>query len=186
MRTDPASLERSAASARQSRRAPGDAGAESSVAALYEAHALALTRLAYVMLGDNASAEDAVQDAFFGLYRNWARITDPAMALPYLRKSVINACRSVLRWRRLRASRSLHEPAVASAETAVLADEEQRSVLLAIRRLPARQREVLVLRFYLLESEAEVARSMGIRASTVRSTTHRALRALGRKLGEDT
>ncbi len=55
----------------------------------------------------------------------------------------------------------------------------------AIRGLPDRQREVLVLRFYLDESEAEIARLMGVRQSTVRSTTHRALAALGRSLGEN-
>jgi DNA-directed RNA polymerase specialized sigma24 family protein len=55
----------------------------------------------------------------------------------------------------------------------------------AIRRLPDRQREALVLRFYLDESDAEIARLMGIRESTVRSTTHRALAALGRLLGEE-
>jgi DNA-directed RNA polymerase specialized sigma24 family protein len=54
-----------------------------------------------------------------------------------------------------------------------------------IRRLPDRQREALVLRFYLDESDAEIARLMGIRESTVRSTTHRALAALGRLLGEE-
>jgi RNA polymerase sigma factor (sigma-70 family) len=65
----------------------------------------------------------------------------------------------------------------------VLASEEQRTVMRAIRRLPGRQREVLILRFYLDESEAEIARIMGIRQGTVRSTTHRALAALGRELG---
>ena len=158
--------------------------AESEVSALYEKHALALTMLAHVMLGDKASAEDVVQDAFFGLYRNWAKLSDPAMALPYLRRSVLNGCKSVLRWRRTRSRRALHEPDAASAESAVLDGEQQQSVLVAIRRLPARQREVLILRFYLLESETEIAQMMGIGPSTVRSTTHRALAALGRMLGE--
>jgi|SRR5580704_12209514 hypothetical protein len=84
------------------------------------------------------------------------------MALPYLRTSVLNGCRSVHRWRRVRGGRALHEPAAASAESAVLAREEQHSVLVAIRRLPARQREALILRFYLHEPETEVARVMGI------------------------
>lgn len=163
--------------------APADK-AESGVSALYETHALALTMLAHVMLGDKASAEDVVQDAFFGLYRNWARLTDPAMALPYLRRSVLNGCKSAAKRRRIRAVRLLHEPAAASAESAVLAGEEQQSVLNAIRRLPARQREALILRFYLLEPEAEVARVMGISPSTVRSTTYRALAALAKMLKE--
>jgi RNA polymerase sigma factor (sigma-70 family) len=67
----------------------------------------------------------------------------------------------------------------------VLASERQRSVMRAIRRLPDRQREALVLRFYLDEPEAEIARLMGIRPGTVRSTTHRALAALGRLLEEE-
>jgi RNA polymerase sigma-70 factor (sigma-E family) len=162
------------------------ARAEAAIAELYEAHALGLTMLAHVMLGDKASAEDVVQDAFLGLYRNWAKLSDPAMALPYLRRSVLNGCKSVARWRGVRASRALHEPAAASAEAAVLAGEERQSVLPAIRRLPARQREVLILRFYLQEPDAEVARVLGISPGTVRSTTHRALAALGRMLGEDT
>jgi RNA polymerase sigma-70 factor (sigma-E family) len=179
MRSDSASPPRPEASAFRDERA------ESGVAALYEAHALGLTMLAHVMLGDKASAEDVVQDAFFGLYRNWARLSDPAMALPYLRRSVLNGCKSAVRSRRMRARRVLHEPAAASAESAVLSGEEQASVLTAIRRLPARQREALILRYYLLEPEVEVARVMGISASTVRSTTHRALTALGQMLRED-
>jgi RNA polymerase sigma-70 factor (sigma-E family) len=171
----PAGLERSAV---------GDGQADSAVTALYQAHSLGLTRLAYVMLGDKASAEDVVQEAFWGLYRNWAKLADPGSALPYLRASVLNRCRSASR-RMLRARRAVHEPAVASAESVVLAGEEQRSVLPAILRLPARQREVLVLRFYLHESEAEIARVMGIRPGTVRSNTHRALAALGRMLEEN-
>jgi RNA polymerase sigma-70 factor (sigma-E family) len=186
MRSDSASPPRQEARAPGGEPASGGQSASCGVAALYEAHALGLTMLAHVMLGDKASAEDVVQDAFFGLYRNWAKLSDPAMALPYLRRSVLNGCKSVARWRRVRAGRALHEPAAASAESAVLADEEQQSVLTAIRRLPARQREALILRFYLLEPEAEVARVMGISPSTVRSTTHRALTALAKMLGETT
>jgi RNA polymerase sigma factor (sigma-70 family) len=163
----------------------GASAADRAVTALYAEHALGLTRLAYVMLGDKASAEDVVQDAFCGLYRNWASLADPAKALPYLRVSVLNGCRSAGKQRSLRARRAIHEPAAASAEAVVLAGEEQRSVLPAIRRLPDRQREVLILRFYLREPEAEIARLLGIGPSTVRSCAHRALAALGRMLGEE-
>ena len=153
-------------SAAAARREAGDGrfaiSAESSVTALYQAHALSLTRLAHVMLGDKASAEDVVQEAFCGLYRNWARLADPAAALPYLRASVLNGCRSVIRRRKVRASKTLHEPAAASAESLVLTGEEHRSVLAALRQLPARQREVLVMRFYARASDEEIARVMGI------------------------
>ena len=67
------------------------------VAVLYRAHALCLTRLAYVMLGDRGLAEDIVQEAFAGLHWRWARLSDPPRAVFYLRSSVLNGCRSVLR-----------------------------------------------------------------------------------------
>ena len=156
------------------------------VTALYRAHALGLIRLAVVMLGDRPAAEDAVQEAFCGLYRRWHSLADPAKALTYVRSSVINGCRTVLR-RRLR-QRGVDpltgDPPGESAEAVALIGEEHRQVLTAMRRLPARQREVLVLRFYLDLDEEEIAASMRISRGTVKSTTSRALAALGRILGE--
>jgi RNA polymerase sigma-70 factor (sigma-E family) len=161
---------------------PADARAR--VTALYEAHALGLVRLAHVMLGDRAGAEDVVQEAFSGLYRRWEQLSDKDKALTYVRSSVLNGCRTVLRRRRGTDADRLHQPPAISAEAAVLSGEERREVMQALRRLPDRQREVLVLRFYLDAPEAEIARLMGISPGTVRSTAHRALAALGRLLGE--
>src|ERR1700733_4256730 len=73
-------------------RAGLDPGA--AVTALYAEHALGLTRLAHVMLGSPAAAEDVVQEAFCGLYRRWPYLSDQAKALGYLRSSVLNGCRS--------------------------------------------------------------------------------------------
>jgi RNA polymerase sigma-70 factor (sigma-E family) len=160
------------------------AAAEVAVTALYAEHALGLVRLAYVMLGDRAAAEDVVQEAFGGLYRRWDDLSDKERALAYVRSSVLNGCRSALRRRRVQDIEAIHQPAAASAEAAVLTNEERREVTRALRRLPDRQREVLVLRFYLDEPEAEIARAMGISQSTVRSTAHRGLAALGRLLEE--
>ena len=157
--------------------AADDADAEAAVTALYQEHALGLVRLAHVMLGDRAAAEDVVQEAFGGLYRRWKQLADTDRALQYVRSSVLNGCRSVLRRRRTAEMVTAHQPPVVSAETTALASEERREVMRALRRLPDRQREVLVLRFYLDEREAEIARIMGIRPSTVRSTTSRALTA---------
>jgi RNA polymerase sigma-70 factor (sigma-E family) len=168
--------------------------ADALVTALYQAHALGLIRFAYLLLGERQAAEDVVQEAFTGLYRRWEKLSDPRKALPYVRSSVLNGCRSQLR----RLSRA---PAVVtaeladagladgtlpvvSAESAVLSAEQRRSVLQALRQLPPRQREVLVLRFYLDLSEPEIAAAMSIGPSTVRSTAHRALGALGRMLEE--
>jgi RNA polymerase sigma-70 factor (sigma-E family) len=160
------------------------AGAEAAVTALYQASALSLIRLAYIMLGDIPSAEDVVQEAFCGLYRRWDRLKDHSGALYYVRASVLNGCRSVLRRRAVRRRGLAHQPAADSAETVVLSGEEREEVIRALGRLPHRQREVLVLRFYLELSDEEIARVMGIRQSTVRSAAHRALETLGRDLAE--
>ena len=154
------------------------------VTALCQAHALGLIRLAVVMLGDRPAAEDAVQEAFCGLYRRWHHLSDPGKALSYVRSSVINSCRTVLR-RRRRQTGLAGDPPGESAEALALVGEEHRQVLAAIRQLPARQREALVLRFYLDLDEGEIAASMRISRGTVKSTTSRALAALGRILGEE-
>jgi RNA polymerase sigma-70 factor (sigma-E family) len=165
----------------------GDAGPL--ITALYQAHGVGLIRLAVVMLGDRPAAEDVVQEAFCGLYRRWAHLADPGNALVYVRSSVLNGCRSVLRDRSRRHSRPGSQAdgpdTVESAESTALIGEEHRTVLAALRRLPDRQREALVLRFYLELSEAEIAQSMGVSQGTVKSTVSRALAALGRLLGED-
>ena len=162
-----------------------DADARATVTALYQAHAVGLIRLAVVMLGDRPAAEDVVQDAFAGLYRRWSHLSGKDRALGYVRASVLNGCRSRLRARvrdeRLAAA-SPATLAAASAEQAVLIGEEHAAVLAALRRLPDRQREALVLRYYLDLSEPEIAASMGIGKGTVKSTTSRALAALGRLL----
>ena len=164
--------------------AAGD-DATSGVTAVYQAHAVGLIRLAIVMLGDRTAAEDVVQDAFFGLYRHWTRLTDPANALPYVRSAVLNRCRNALRQRGRPWRHEAAAVASESAEATVLVGEAHQEVLAAIRELPHRQREVLVLRYYVDMSEEETARTMGISRGTVKSTTSRAVAALGRMLKED-
>jgi RNA polymerase sigma-70 factor (sigma-E family) len=165
---------------------PPHADAEAAVTALYEAHALGLTRLAAVMLGDRPAAEDVVQDAFLGLYRRFGSLGQQERALQYVRSSVLNGCRTQLRVRQRGARRRLLAPAatVPSAEQDALIGEEHQQVLSALRRLPGRQREVLVLRFFLELPDPEIARSMGISLGTVKSTRSRALGALARLLGD--
>ena len=162
-----------------------DADGQAAVTALYQVHAVGLIRLAVVMLGNRQAAEDVVQDAFCGLYRRWGQLTEPDRALFYLRASVLNGCRSELR-ARIRNSRRIARalPAsVASAEDLAVIADEHREVLAAIRRLPDRQREALVLRYFADLGEPEIARSMGITEGTVKSTTSRALAALASLLG---
>ncbi|HTZ26929.1 MAG TPA: SigE family RNA polymerase sigma factor [Streptosporangiaceae bacterium] len=163
-----------------------DAGdnARAAVAALYQASAVSLIRLAYVMLGDRPSAEDVVQEAFCGLYRRWDRLADADSALYYVRSSVLNGCRSVLRSRAVRRRGVAYELPTVSAEAVVLGGEERAEVIRAVGRLPYRQREALVLRFYLDLPDEQIARVMGIAQSTVRSTIHRGLEAVSRALKE--
>jgi RNA polymerase sigma-70 factor (sigma-E family) len=173
--------------------APGPAGlpvttAETAVTALYQAHALGMIRLAHIMLGDRASAEDVVQEAFYGVYRRWSALTDTGNAIAYVRSSVLNGCRSALR-RQARArgraaAQQAAPPVEISAEAAAITLEERQEVLRALRRLPARQREALVLRFYLGHSAEESAATMGIGPGSVRSAIHRGLTSLGRMLQE--
>jgi RNA polymerase sigma-70 factor (sigma-E family) len=161
--------------------------AEEAVAALYQASALSLIRMAYVMLDDLQGAEDVVQEAFYGLYRRWGRLNDADHAIYYVRAAVLNGCRSALRRRAVRrrvlADQPDQRPAV-SAEAVVIKGEEREEVVRGLGRLPHRQREALVLRFYLDLSDEQIARVMDIRQSTVRSTVYRALEALGRDLKE--
>ncbi len=110
------------------------ADASQAVTALYRSHALGLTRLAFIMLGDRQAAEDVVQEAFWGLYRAWNRLPDHGNVHGYLRVSVLNGCRSALR-RAKRIPRPLAVPAAASAEAEALAGEEQRATVAALRRL---------------------------------------------------
>jgi len=164
-----------------------DAGADATagVTALYQAHAVGLIRLAIVMLGERTAAEDVVQDAFLGLYRHWGRLTDPAKALSYARSAVLNGCRNVLRVRRRPGRFEAIALVDESAESAALVGEEHQEVLTAIRALPSRQREALVLRYYADMSEEEIARTMGISRGTVKSTTSRAVAAVARMLKEN-
>ncbi|MFB9534111.1 SigE family RNA polymerase sigma factor [Nonomuraea roseola] len=153
---------------------------------LFLAHRLDLVRLAFLLAGDQETAEDVVQDAFAAVYRRWSRLAEREKVLPYLRAAVINGCRMVHRRRSVaRRFRGDREVPFWSAEAAVLLGESRREVFLAVRALPRRQREALVLRYYLDLSEAEIAEVMGVSRGTVKSTASRALRALAATLQEE-
>jgi len=169
------------AAARSQHQSPADA-----VGDLYRQHAVALVRLALLLVGDQASAEDVVQEAFLGLYKNWSGLNDYSRLLGYLRVAVVNGSRGVLRARkRAWLMPTRHEPPVWSAEAAAMATEDRRTVLAAMARLPGRQREVLVLRYYAELADNEIASVLGVSRGTVASTASRALDALGRQVKEE-
>jgi RNA polymerase sigma-70 factor (sigma-E family) len=152
---------------------------------LFREHHLELVRLALVMVGDLATAEDVVQDAFERLHRGWHGLRQPSSGLAYVRSSVLNGCRSV--HRRAAVARKhvpqLAEPDADSVDTAAADDRGEMTA--ALRSLPRRQREVLVLRYYVDLDVAEIAETLRISPSAVRSTNTRGLAALARALGED-
>jgi RNA polymerase sigma-70 factor (sigma-E family) len=171
--------------------APAADLATAATSALFREHHGELVRLALLMVGDRPTAEDVVQDVYASMQARWARLAAPDSALPYVRAAVLNGCRSVLR-RRGRARRidvlhraSAGDQKLASAEHEAILSEDRRQVLAALARLPRRRREVLVLRYYLGLSEAEIAEVLGISPGTVKSTAARALATLARDLGEE-
>jgi RNA polymerase sigma factor (sigma-70 family) len=165
-----------------------DPAAAGDVAGLFRERHAELVRLAALVVGDRPTAEDVVQDVFARLCaRNLLPDRD---CLAYVRAAVLNGCRSVLRRRalahRLGGAGVLDWSGAApdSAENEVMLAEDRRQVLAALATLPVRRREVLVLRYWLGLSVAEIAAVMGITPSTVKSNAARGLAALARKLGE--
>lgn len=156
------------------------------VAALYQAHALGLVKLAVLMVGDQRAAEDVVQDAFLGLYCRWSALQDREKALGYVRASVLNGCRTIHRGKYRRSRIRLEDPGHSeSAEAIAMLGEAHREVLAALRRLPGRQREAVVLRYYLDMTEDQAAQAMGVSRGTVKSATSRGIAALARMLKEE-
>ena len=166
---------------------PADrSGAALTVAELFREHHLELVRLAALLTGDQAAAEDVVQDAFEGLHRGWNGLRRPSSGLPYVRSSVLNGCRAAHRRAavaRRYAPRLAERPEAAVPETS--AADDRSDLADALRLLPRRQREVLVLRYYLDLDVAEIAATLRITPSTVRSTSARGLAALARTLRQD-
>jgi RNA polymerase sigma-70 factor (sigma-E family) len=137
---------------------------------LYEECFASMVRLAVVLTGSEFAAEDLVHDAFIRVHSRWVHVRDPHA---YLRRSVVNACRSAGR-------RAKRERAVASSSAPVVASLDANEMFDALSRLPYRQRVALVLQFYEGLSHAEIAEMLGCREGTVASLVHRGLAQLRR------
>ncbi len=153
---------------------------------LYSLHYRALVRLAALLVRDVPTAEEVVQDAFAAMRDVWDRLGNAEKALAYLRQAVVNRARSVLRHRAV-VDENLQEspPDMPSAEDKALALLERSAIVAALRQLPARQREAVVLRYYADLPEAEIAATMGISRGAVKSHTARGMAALRAALEQE-
>ena len=168
-------------------RSPAVWDAADVVTEIYLGHYNQLVRLAVLLVHDVQTAEEVVQDAFEAMHLAWRRLRDSEKALQYLRQTVVNRSRSVLRHRKVV---DMHAPKAApdepSAEHAALALLERSAVAAALRSLPERQREAIALRYYADFSEADIAKAMGISKGAVKSHTARAMSSLKTILSQDT
>ena len=137
------------------------------VSALYEEHYASLVRLAALLVHDTATAEVIVQDSFVAIAAAWRRRGPLDSALDFLRQSVVERSRSG----RYRSGRYRSAAANGSANGTV-------PLLAALSALPARQREVLVMRYYANLSEEQAADAIGISRAAVRRHATRANAAL--------
>jgi RNA polymerase sigma factor (sigma-70 family) len=142
---------------------------------LWRAHALDLKRLAFLLLGDEGAAEDAVADAFA---RSWHRLDDVDVPIAYVRRAVINACRDEVR----RRERSRRRDERAAVGEQVELDLAQLELLDVLARLPLRQRAAVVLRHVVGLDDVEIAKALGCRPATVRSSVRHGLAKLRKEL----
>jgi RNA polymerase sigma-70 factor (sigma-E family) len=152
---------------------------DQAVIAVYRRHFGSLARLAALLVRDMPTAEDVVQDCFIAMHITCPRLEDDTKALSYLRQSVVNRSRSVLRHRVVvDRHRPAPTPDMPSAEESVLSRLDHAAVVSALAVLAPRQRQVLTLRYFADMSEAQIAAALGISKSAVKTHTSRALRSL--------
>jgi RNA polymerase sigma factor (sigma-70 family) len=161
---------------------PAPPDSEAAVAELFAARYAEMVRLAGLLGADDA--EDVAQEAFARLLGRHSALRDQAAAIGYVRATVCNLTRN--RGRHLGiARRAIPRLALVdgpSLEQAAIAREDHEEVLAAVAALPGRQREAVVLRYWLELSEAEIAAVMGVAAGTVKSLVSRGVASVGKKL----
>lgn len=162
-------------------RAWGDA--DQALPDLYRVHYRSLVRLAALLLDDVGASEEVVQEAFIKMHGAWRRLREPDKALAYLRQTTINLARSRMRHRlvaRKHAPKPM--PDTASAESSAMEALERNAVVAALRTLPVRQREAMVLRYYADLTEPAIAEAMGLSTGAVKSHLHRGRAAVAQIL----
>jgi RNA polymerase sigma-70 factor (ECF subfamily) len=155
---------------------------------LADRHLDASYRLAYVILGQRAEAEDATHDAFVAAWRNWSSLRDQSLFERWFDRILVNTCRNRLRYAARRPSHDLTDelPGLTPLADDDFAPLHDRGELWpALSRLGADQRVVVALRFYRELTIDEIAARMETRPGTVKSRLHRALRELRTLLDDD-
>jgi RNA polymerase sigma-70 factor (sigma-E family) len=162
-----------------------DAARDQAIEELFTLHRVPLTRLAVLLGADDA--DDVVSEAYYQLYRRWRRLRSPDAAAGYLRSVVVNRTRMRIRHLqvvRRHVDREVLGPSAMSSEAAAVLRDDQRAVLTAVADLPRRQREALVLRYWMDLREQEIADAMGISAGAVKTHVSRGMAALSRAMEE--
>ena len=154
--------------------APAEALVREPFDTFYHREFAGLVRLAMVLVDSQEQAEEVVQDAFAALYLRYGTVTTP---LAYIRASVLNGSRKTLR-RRALSRRLLGYP---QADGQMVYNH----VIDAVRRLPARQRAAVVLRYELQLTDSEIAETLNVPLGTVKSTLHRAIAQLRQEITND-
>jgi DNA-directed RNA polymerase specialized sigma24 family protein len=165
---------------RQARR---DAGleaqdADQAVATLYQMHYRSLVQLAALLVDDLTTAEEIVQDSFAAVHERWRALSGTDAALAYLRRWVIRQCRAAARLSSARGVPGGNRQASREGGQGTGPPVPGSAVMAALRALPARQREVMVLRYFAELPEAEIAAATGMSPDAVGSAITRAMSAL--------
>lgn len=146
---------------------------EPSLDEVYRANAVRLRRIAYLMTGSAAVADELANEAFLRLHERWHGVDEPAA---YVRVVLVNLCR---RWQRRVVTRP--DESVAAADLVVSQPEVDETWAL-LQHLPDEQRAVVVLRYYEDLATAEIAELLGCAEATVRTRLHRALARLRKEM----
>jgi RNA polymerase sigma-70 factor (sigma-E family) len=168
---------------REPSRSGGPQGADREVTALYLAHYRPLVRIAALLVQDLAAAEEIVQDSFVAVHAAWRRLPDAEHALSYLRRSVVDRSRAALR-RHVVVDKLAPRlaPDLPSGPGEASIEVERSAFISALWTLPARQREIVVLRYFADLPETQVASATGMSETAVKAYTARAMASLRAEL----
>lgn len=162
------------------------AGRDDEVADMFRRHYVPMCRLAYLILGDPHAAEEVVMDAMLKTFSGWRRIRDLSRTEPYVRRAVVNGCRSRIRRKTVesRAGEILRRRVKQQGEWEDTGFEIRRDLWNAVLSLPERQRACVVLLYYEDLPETEIAELMDCSVGTVKSQLHKARRRLEKSLSD--